>query len=311
MELDLQQESSDLEVISPWNEMGAYEALWCEDGATFKRLAEKFAEHPQYTPSRLVEPSQIQEYRDKVFELMGRTKFDVRVHGAGDYPERLRDAKYPVEVLYYQGDWSLIYSPTVAVVGTRKPSEDGIKRTQKLVRNLVSDGYTIVSGLADGIDTVAHQTAIELGGKTIAVIGTPLSESYPKANTSLQKHIRDKYLLISPVPFIRYSNQYPPQNRVFFPERNVVMSALTEGTIIVEASDTSGTMHQAKAAMFQRRKLFILESCFQNPNITWPGRFIDYDHAHQVVEYEDVRKHLCHDSQKSKMMNSDPELTSR
>ena len=97
-----------------------------------------------------------------------------------DYPERLRDAKYPVEFLYFQGYWDLLSSKTVAVVGTRNPSSDGEKRTRKLVRKLVEDHWTVVSGLAKGIDTIAHKTAIDRGGETIAVIGTPIGASVPQ-----------------------------------------------------------------------------------------------------------------------------------
>src|SRR6185312_14487485 len=103
--------------------------------------------------------------------------------------------------------------------------------------------------------------------------GTPLGEVYPHENAELQETIATDYLLISQVPVLRYGKQAPPQNRLFFPERNVTMSALTEGTIIVEAGDTSGTLTQARAALHQRRKLFILDSCFNRSDITWPARF--------------------------------------
>jgi DNA processing protein len=138
---------------------------------------------------------------------------------------------------------------------------------------MVSKGITVVSGLAEGIDTAAHTAAIEAGGQTIAVIGTPLGVYYPKSNIDLQNQIAKDYLLISQVPVLRYARQAVPQNRLFFPERNVTMSALTEATIIVEASDTSGTLIQARAALHQGRKLFILESCFRRSDITWPARF--------------------------------------
>ena len=101
-----------------------------------------------------------------------------------------------MELLYFQGWWDLVESRGVAVVGTREPSDDGIRRAQKLVRSLVHDGFTIVSGLAKGIDTTAHETAIKEGGLTIAVIGTPLSRVYPMDNRDLQQQIAKDYLLI-------------------------------------------------------------------------------------------------------------------
>jgi DNA processing protein len=177
------------------------------------------------------------------------------------------------------------------VVGTRKVSAEGAARTRKLVRELVKHDYTVVFGLAQGVDTIAHQIAIESGGRTIAVIGTPISEVYPKENAELQRRIAEQYLLISQVPVLRYKNQSPQWNRLFFPERNKTMSALTEATIIVEASETSGTLIQAQAALKQGRKLFILESNFQNPDISWPAKY-EKPGAIRVREFEGIHRAL-------------------
>jgi DNA processing protein len=128
--------------------------------------------------------------------------------------------------------------------------------------------------LAEGVDTAAHTAALEHGGHTIAVVGTQLGHIYPKSNVALQERIATDHLLISQVPLLRYEQQHVPQNRLFFPERNITMSALIEGTIIVEAGETSGTLIQARAAMHQGRKLFILESCFEWTDIIWPQKFL-------------------------------------
>jgi len=284
-------------VVSPKLELGAYEVLWAKQGATFKTIADIFRKHPNSLPSDFVERSEAEGMGQKVFEMLNSAKiksFGVRIHHAGEYPEKLRQAMHPVELLYYQGWWNLVETPSVAIVGSRKPSEAGIKRTVKLVKHLVKDNFTIVSGLAQGIDTTAHRTAIEEGGLTIAVIGTPISEVYPKENYDLQKLISSKYLLISQVPVFRYSQQIYTHNRLFFPERNKTMSALTAATIIVEASDTSGTLIQAQAALYQKRKLFILDSCFKRTDITWPARFEKLG-AIRVSDYEDIKKHLKND----------------
>ena len=176
-------------------------------------------------------------------------RFGVRVHGAGEYPRKLRDAAHPLELLYFEGWWDLVNSRSVAVVGTRQPSDEGLCRTSRLVRELVRDDYTVVSGLATGVDTMAHETAIEEDCRTIAVLGTPLSHTYPKQNIDLQRHIAEHFLIISQVPVKRYEEQDYRRNRLFFPERNVTMSAITEATIIVEAGETSGTLIQARAAL--------------------------------------------------------------
>jgi DNA processing protein len=294
MPLDFQDFSE--RAVSPFLELGAYEALWEEPKASFKTLADRFAKRADTLPSDFIERSKALRYANDVharFLEAGIKKYGVRVHGAGEYPARLRDAEYPVELLYFQGWWELINSPrSIAVVGTRNPSEEGLRRTKKLVDALLQDDFTIVSGLATGVDTAAHTTAIEAGGRTIAVLGTPLSKAYPAKNATLQKEIGENHLIVSQVPVKRYWNQpNPTANNYFFPERNVTMSALTDATIIVEAGDTSGTLIQARHALKQGRKLFILESNFRNPDIKWPHDYAKRG-AIRVGDYDDIRQHL-------------------
>ena len=280
--------------ISPYLEMGAYEALWCKEGTTFKSLAAKFAQHPDSFPSTFVELDDAYEYAAAVHQSLaeaGVAEFGVSVSGAGEYPAKLYDAAAPVRLLYYQGWWNLVESPCVAVVGSRNPSKGGIARTRRLVRSLVADEFTIVSGLAAGIDRVAHETALEAGGQTIAVLGTPLSRTYPRENSELQQRIAKTCLVISQVPVQRYESQDWRWNRGFFPERNKTMSALSKATIIVEAEESSGTLIQARAALQQARRLFILDNCFRNPRLTWPERFLAKG-AIKVKDYDDVQRHL-------------------
>jgi DNA processing protein len=176
-------------------------------------------------------------------------------------------------------------------VGTRNPSPEGLSRTRSLVRKLVADGFTIVSGLAAGVDTQAHETALDEGGRTIAVIGTPLSFAYPRTNAALQERIGKDFLVISQVPVRRWEKQDHRWNRAFFPARNITMSALTEATVIVEAGETSGTLIQARAALKQGRKLFILDSNFNREEISWPKKFENLG-AIRVRTYNDVKRHL-------------------
>jgi len=281
--------------ISPLLELGAYEALWKQKGASFKSIADLFRKKIGAIPSDFVTEGEAQKHAQLTLKLLAKAgieKFGIRVHGAGEYPERLRDAWHPIEMLYYQGWWDLVNHPRlVAIVGTRNPSDEGIRRARKLVNLLVKDQFGIVSGLAKGIDTIAHTTAIGAKGITIAVIGTPINTTYPPENVELQKKIAEEFLLISQIPVFRYSQQTYKGNRLFFPERNITMSALTEATIIVEAGETSGTLTQARAALAQKRKLFILDSCFKNPALTWPKRFQEQG-AIRVSEYEDIKAHL-------------------
>jgi len=276
--------------VSPLKEMGAYEALWLEHGASFKRIAERFASDEAALPSDFVSQDTSSRAAQEVLMRLkkaGVHRFGVRIHHAGDYPIRLRDAKHPIEVLYYQGEWELTEARSVAVVGSRQATEDGTIRAARIARELVARNFTVVSGLAKGIDTAALRGAIEAKGRVIAVIGTPLGVYYPPENKDLQNEIAAHHLLISQVPVLRYAEQHIGQNRLFFPERNATMSALTEATIIVEASDTSGTLTQARAAIHQGRKLFILNSCFENPAINWPARF-EAQGAIRVRNMDDV-----------------------
>ncbi|MDE2790486.1 MAG: DNA-protecting protein DprA [Paracoccaceae bacterium] len=295
LEFDFANADFEARAISPFQEMGAYETLWSEPGTTFKSLSERFARHPGSVPSDFVSETDALDCAAVVkrrFEEAHVEGFGVRVHGAGEYPDKLRDAAHPIKLFYYQGWWDLAYTRSVAVVGTRKPSRDGLSRTRRLVRSLVADNFTVVSGLAAGIDRFAHETAIDMGGRTIAVIGTPLSHAYPKENGNLQRYIAEHFLLISQVPLRRYESQDYRHNRGFFPERNITMSALTEATVIIEAGETSGTLIQARAALGQGRKLFILDSCFRDPHLTWPARLAEKG-AIRVEDYDDVRRWLC------------------
>jgi DNA processing protein len=287
--------------VSPWLEMGAYEFLWTKTQQSFKTLADLFRAKDNALPSDYVLPEFAEKCARDATDILRDSlikTFGIRLYGTGEYPLRLRDAKHPVQLLYFQGWWDLVNTPCIAVVGTRKPSDAGIARTKKLVRNLVKDGYTIVSGLASGIDAEAHKAAIRSGGFTIAVIGTKLSQAYPVENAGLQAQITEEHLIISQVPIIRSSRQDWRSNRSFFPQRNVTMSALTLATLIVEASDTSGTLMQARAAIQQHRKLFILDSCFKDPKVSWPAEFKKLG-AIRIRDYKEIQENLGDPSSKN------------
>ena len=278
--------------INVFKEIFAYEALWKRQNISFKKISKILSNSLVSTVSQIVPENEIYQAFEEfkvVFKKNEHWKYPKAIiRGMIDYPEKLLSATEPIEVLYYEGDLTLIEdSKAIAVVGTRNPSPEGIIRTRKLVKELVKKGFTIVSGMAKGIDTIAHLTALENGGKTIAVLGTPIDQFYPKENKKLQLELMRNYLVVSQVPYLRYSHQNPSTNRFFFPERNKTMSALTWGTVIVEASETSGTLVQARAAINQNRKLFILNNCFENSNLTWPSRFAK-EGAVRVYNFDDI-----------------------
>ncbi len=283
-----------VDAVSPYMEMGAFEALWNQPRMTFKKVADLQKRIPGSHLSQWVEEQAARNCADRVLALFNDANLDdvgFRVHGTHDFPDRLNDAINPLPFFYFKGRWDLASTLIVSVIGTRKPSPEGILQTSHLVEELVRDDYTIASGLAAGIDTAAHKTAINSGGRTIAVLGTPLTEAYPKQNKPLQDYIGKNFLLVSQVPVLHYNKHDYRSNRKFFPERNLTMSALSEASIIVEASETSGTLIQARAALRQGRKLFILDHCFRNKDLLWPEKYVQKG-AIRVNDYSEIRRHL-------------------
>jgi len=184
--------------------------------------------------------------------------------------------------LWYAGDLSLVQRKSVSIVGTRAVSPEGAARTRRLARELAHGGIVVVSGLARGVDTEALSAAIAAGGRVIAVIGTPLDKAYPPDNKRLQEKIYSEHLLVS---------QFPPGRRVLrsnFPERNKVMAAISGATAIIEAGETSGTLHQAAECVRLGRWLFIAKSVLDNPAFRWPARFWDYPKARPLTETADI-----------------------
>jgi DNA processing protein len=183
--------------------------------------------------------------------------------------------------IFYSGDLSILRT-SVAVVGARAVSPEGAARARRLSKELAEAGVTIVSGLAKGVDLNAHRAALGAGGRTAAVVGTPIGQAYPAEHAELQALIGREQLLISPFP---EGQRVYPSN---FPKRNRVMAALTLGTVIVEASDSSGTLHQAVECEKLGRWLFILKSVVDDASLTWPKRYLRYDKVQVVTNAEDV-----------------------
>ena len=160
--------------------------------------------------------------------------------------------------------------PRVSIIGSRGASEKGLLEARKITMNLIENEVTIVSGLAKGIDTAGHKAAIENGGKTIAVIGTPLDQVYPKENTGLQEELMKKHLVIS---------QYhvgSPITRKNFILRNRTMALISNATVIVEAGESSGSLHQGWETLRIGRPLFICKDVVENEKLEWPKKMLNY-----------------------------------
>jgi DNA processing protein len=181
------------------------------------------------------------------------------------------EQKYAPKTLFVAGDTDILRSGArVSIVGSRKASSDCIQRARKLASLLVAKNIVVVSGLAEGIDTAAHTTTIESGGKTVAVIGTPIDEVFPKQNKRLQEEIKSHHLLISQFPSGR------PTLPANFPQRNRTMALLSDATVIIEASDKSGSLHQGWEALRLGRGLFITKSVADDSRLSWPAQMLAY-----------------------------------
>jgi len=189
-------------------------------------------------------------------------------------------------LLQFSGDLDLLQDPAVSIVGTREVSPEGRRRAEKLARELARAGVVVVSGLARGVDTAAHKAAIEARGRTVAVIGTPIDKAYPAENSALQEQIFREHLLISP---------FPIGGKVFksnFPKRNRVMAAVSDATVIVEASDTSGTLHQAAECQRLGRWLFVMKSVAEDSALSWPSKFLGHPKTRVLTSTADLLEQL-------------------
>ncbi len=176
--------------------------------------------------------------------------------------------------IYAMGDLAVFGATSrVSIVGTRKPSPDGLRRAASLCQQLVARTMVVVSGLAEGIDTVAHSTAIAGGGRTIAIVGNGLDKYFPPSNRALQEKIGDEHLLLS-----QFGLGVPPRG-TNFPQRNRTMALLTDATIIIEAGDGSGTIHQGWEALRLGRPLFLLESLTKRTDLAWPAEMMKFGAA--------------------------------
>ena len=186
-----------------------------------------------------------------------------------EYQEWLRglsgaERKYAPVELFCAGDAGLLWrGRCVSVVGTRDPSGQGVVRTRKLVELLVDLDLVVCSGLARGVDTVAHESAVVRGGKTFAVLPTPLGVVTPKSNEGLYSELVANHLVVSQFP------EGSGVNKGNFVRRNRTMALLSDATVVVEASNTSGTRFQALEALRLGRRLFLLESLALDKEVVW------------------------------------------
>lgn len=185
---------------------------------------------------------------------------------------RLNDVeqKFKPPTLYAAGRVELLRRrPRVAVIGSREASTQGLSFAREIATAIVERRGVVVSGLAEGVDTAAHRAAIEAGGDTIAVIGTPLSRCYPKENAALQEELAQHHLVVSEFP------EGSPTTPKSFVIRNRTMALVSHGSVIVEAGEDSGTRHQGWEAIRLGRTLFLPQSLAE-ASFEWPRKMVAY-----------------------------------
>ncbi len=199
-----------------------------------------------------------QRFVDDTLDILSKSPFQIITIFDEHYPELLKKLYDPPIVLFVNGEFKPEDHDAVSVVGTRLPSTYGKNVTDKIVHDLVNNNFTIISGLARGIDTCAHSAAVKYGGRTIGVLGNGVDIVYPKENRGLKNKIIQNGCCCSEFPF----GTQP--NAVNFPRRNRIISGLSLGTIVIEAGKRSGAVLTAYNANDQNREVFAV-----------PGRIFD------------------------------------
>ena len=208
------------------------------------------------------------------------------VHWNSDeYPTRLKEIPDPPPVLYYRGKLLPDDEVSVAVVGTRNPTSYGREAASLLSRDLASVGVTIVSGLALGIDGVAHRAALDCGGRTIAVVAGGLDSVYPKEHAGLFRQVQDRGAVLS-----EHRLGVRPDARNF-PRRNRLISGMTLGTLVVEAGEGSGTRWTVQQALEQDREVFCVPGSIFSPASKFTNLMIK-EGAKLVADYTDILEEL-------------------
>lgn len=215
--------------------------------------------------ARLVQEG-LEKASRKIDDLGNNVKIILK--GTEEYPKSLLSWSTSPEVLYVKGNPKLLHINSVSVVGSRAASDEGKIRAAKLAKLLCENNFCVTSGLALGIDTAAHTGALRAGGNTLAVIGTPIDQYYPKENKQLQDFIVEHGAVVSQFSPIK------PTQRFNFPARNELMSALSLATVIVEAGETSGALTQAAHCLKQGKPLFIMQNQIERNDLQWPKNFL-------------------------------------
>lgn len=202
-----------------------------------------------------------------------------------DYPKELYEDMIPPFVLFYKGNINLLKRRRIAIVGARNCSQYGIEVTKLIARETSQNDICVVSGMALGIDTIAHKEALKYNGSTIAILGSGIDVIYPKSNRNLYNEIIENGLVIS--EFLPGETPKPYN----FPRRNRIISGISEGIIVSEASFKSGTLITVDCAINQNRKVMVVPGSIFNKKSEGCNKLIR-DGAQSLTDLEDFRKYF-------------------
>lgn len=198
--------------------------------------------------------------KQQIYDAKKTLKANYTTIISDDYPVSLKEIVCPPFVLFYYGDLSLLDKQCIGVIGSRRPSSYGLDVTQKIVKDLVENDYTIISGMALGIDSIAHQNALKNNGKTVAVLGSGIDYCYPKTNMEIYNKMKSNQLILS-----EYPNNLAPKP-YHFPVRNRIIAGLSASILVTEANKKSGTMITVGYALDQGKDIFCIPSRINDPS---------------------------------------------
>lgn len=203
-----------------------------------------------------------------------------------EYPARLKEIDDAPPVLFVKGELTPQDERSVAVVGTRRVTAYGREVAHRLSRDLAQSNVVVVSGLASGVDGIAHSAALEAGGRTIAVLGNGVDIVYPRQHARLAERIAENGALVSEYPI-----GTEPRGE-YFPRRNRILSGITLGTLVIEAGESSGALITARHALDQNREIFAVPGSILSPNSRGTNALIQRMEAKLVHKHEDILEEL-------------------
>ena len=224
------------------------------------------------------------EYLNRHLRNYEQDNIEIITFNNSNYPYSLKEITTPPLCLYCKGNVELLNSFCFAIVGTRKPTDYGIVITKQYAKELVKNDITIVSGLATGVDGVAHRTTLEENGKTIAVLAGGINNIYPLTNVKLANAIQEKGLLIS---------EYPPDTKplsYYFPVRNRIIAGLSKGVLVPEMGEKSGSMHTVNYALEFNRDVFVVPGKINSPMSKGSNELIKNLQGCITTDPEDILK---------------------